>query len=179
MRAFWPLQFVGMAALSVALAHAQGPPPIPGVTGTIATEGTVEKEYKAANKIIVATKDGVEHIYDAAKGLVVHDHGGNEPLADLKPGTKVVIHYTDDNTVQEVDLVGPGGLMTTEGIATKIDRGKREITIKYYDGKIEKLQLTDRAAAEAGKTIGPETRVVVYYSDEAGRKVTHYCKKLE
>jgi hypothetical protein len=179
MRVFWPLQIVGLAAIGIALAHAQGPPPIHGVTGTIATEGTIEKEYKAANKIIVATKDGVEHIYDAAKDLVVHDHGGNKPLADLKPGTTVVIHYTDNNTVEEVDLVGPGGLNTTEGIATKIDPGKSEITIRYYDGKIEKLRLTDRAADEAGKTIGPDTRVVVYYSNEAGRKVTHYCKKLE
>jgi hypothetical protein len=179
MRAFWALQFVGMTAVGIALAHAQGPPPIPGVTGTIATEGTVEKEYKAANKIVVATKDGAEHIYGAAKDLVVHDHGGDKPLGDLKPGATVVVHYTDDNTAQEVDLVGPGGLSTTEGIATKIDRGKGEITIRYDNGKIEKLKLTDRAAAEADKTIGPDTRVVVYYSDEAGTKITHYCKKLK
>jgi hypothetical protein len=63
-----------------------------------------------------------------------------------------------------------------EGIATKIDRGKKQITIRYDDGRIETLKLTDRAAADVGRSIGPDTRIVVYYSDEAGGKVTHYFK---
>src|SRR5579862_4058578 len=174
MRAFWHLQLVGILALGTASTHAQGPPPIHGVTGTMATEATIKDEHKAANKIVVETEDGAEHIYDAAKGLVVH--GGKDPLSDLKPGTTVIIHYTADNTAQEVDRVGTGGLSTTEGIATKIDRGKKEITIRYDNGTIEKLKLTDRAAADAGGNVKPDTRVVVYYSDEAGGKVTHYFK---
>lgn len=173
MRAPWHLAFVGMVALGTPAAYAQ--PPIPGVTGTIATEATIKSEQKAGNKIIVATEDGVDHVYDAAKGLVVH--GGKDSLSDLKPGTTVIVHYTDDNTAQEIDRVGPGGLSTTEGIATKIDRRKREITIRYDNGKIEKLKLTDRAAANVGKNVGEDTRIVVYYSDEAGGKVTHYFKK--
>ena len=83
------------------------------------------------------------------------------------------------NTAQEIYRVGADGLSTTEGIATKIDRGKKEITIRYDNGKIEKLKLTDRAAAEAGQNIGEDTRIVVYYSTEAGGKVTHYFKKRE
>ena len=156
MRASWYLTVVGTVALGIAPAHAQTPPPIHGVTGTMATE------------------DGVEHVYDAAKGLVVH--GGRDPLSDLKPGTTVIVHYAG-NTAQEIDRVGTGGLSTTEGIATKIDRGKKEITIRYDDGKIEKLKLTDRVAADVGKNIKEDTRIVVYYSDEAGAKVTHYFKK--
>jgi hypothetical protein len=177
MRASWYLAVVGLFALGVAPLHAQTPPPIHGVTGTIATEATIKKEHKAANKIVVATEDGAEHVYDAAKGLTVH--GGKDPLADLKPGTTVIIHYTPDNTAQEVDRVGAGGLSTTEGIATKIDRGKKRITIRYDAGRIETLQLTDRAAADVGKDIGPDSRVVVYYSDVAGAKVTHYFKKVD
>jgi hypothetical protein len=64
-------------------------------------------------------------------------------------------------------------------MATKIDRGKKEITVRYDNGKIEKLRLTDRAAADVGKNIGEDTRIVVYYSDEAGAKVTHYFKKRD
>lgn len=173
MRAPWHLAFVGMVALGIPAAYAQ--PPIPGVTGTIATEATIKAEQKAGNKIIVATEDGVEHVYGAAKGLAVH--GGKDSLSDLKPGTTVVVHYTADNTAQEIDRVGPGGLSTTEGMATKIDRRKKEITIRYDNGRIEKLKLTDRAAANVGKNIGDDTRIVVYYSDEAGGKVTHYFKK--
>jgi hypothetical protein len=173
MRAFWCLPVFGVAALGLVPAYAQAPP-IHGFNGTVATEGTIKSEYKGANKVIVATEDGVEHVYDAAKGLVVH--GGKDPLSDLKPGTTVVVHYTADNTAQEIDRVGAGGLSTTEGMATKIDRGKKEITIRYDNGKTETLKLTDRAAADVGKNIGPDARIVVYYSDEAGGKVTHYFK---
>src|SRR5580704_13551140 len=174
MRVFLHLQVVGMVVLGIASAHAQGPP-IQGLTGTMATEATIKDEQKAANKIVVTTEDGIEHIYNAAKGLVVH--GGKNPLSDLTPGTTVIVHYTADNTAQEIDRVGAGGLSTTEGIATKIDRGKKEITIRYDSGKIEKLRLTDRAATDVGKNIGDDTRIIVYYSDEAGGKVTHYFKK--
>jgi len=165
-----------MVGLGIAPVHGQVPT-IPGATGTIATEATIKDEHKAANTIVVETEDGVEHVYDAAKGLVVH--GGKDPLSDLKVGTTVIIHYTAANTAQEIDRIGADGLSTTEGIATKIDRGKKEITIRYDSGKIEKLKLTDRAAADVGKNIGEETRILVYYSDEAGGKVTHYFKSVK
>jgi hypothetical protein len=90
------------------------------------------------------------------------NHGdAKDPLSDLKPGTTVIIHSTADNTAQEIDRVGADGLVITEGIATKIDRGKKEITIRYDNGKIEKLKLTDRAAADVGKNIGEDTLIVV------------------
>jgi len=168
------LQLLGLMALIVAPIHAQGPP-IHGLTGTIATQATIKAEHKAANKIVVATEDGVEHIYDVAKGVLVH--GGKDSLSDLKPGTTVVIHYTADNIAREVDRIGPDGLSTTEGIVTKVDRGKKMITLRYDNGRIETLKLTDRAAADVGKGIEADTRIVVYYSDEAGGKVTHYFKK--
>jgi hypothetical protein len=171
MRSFSCLTLMSMVGLGIAPAFAQGPPIL---GGTIATEATVKSEHKAANTIVVATEDGVEHIYDVAKGLVVH--GGKDPLADLKPGTTVIIHFTTNNTVEEIDRVGPDGLSTTEAIATKIDRGKKEITVRYDNGKIEKLKLTDRAAADVGTNIGEDTRIVMYYSDEAGGKVMHYFK---
>src|SRR6202163_3453821 len=107
MRAFRRLQLVGMFALGMAPTYAQGPA-IPGFNGTLATEATIKDQQKAANKIVVETKDGVEHIYDAVKGVVIH--GGKDPLSDLKPGTTVIIHYTPDNTVQEIDRVGADGL---------------------------------------------------------------------
>jgi hypothetical protein len=176
MRSFCRLALVGTVALGIAPVHAQTPT-IPGFTGTLATEATIKDEYKAANKIVVETEDGVEHVYDAGKGLVVH--GVKDPLSGLKPGTTVIVHYTAANTALEIDRVGADGLSSAEGIATKIDRGKKEITIRYDDGKIEKLKLTDRAAADVGKNIGVDTRIVVYYSDEAGGKVTHYFKSAK
>ena len=176
MRVFWYLQLFSLVVLGMTPAYAQAPP-IHGVTGTIATEATIKAEHKAANKIVVETEDGVEYVYDLAKGVGVH--GGEGPLSDLKPGTTVVIHYTADNAAQEIDCIGPDGLSTTEGIVSKIDRAKKAITIRYDNGKIETLKLTDRAAADVGKNIEADTRVVVYYSDDAGGKVTHYFKERE
>jgi phage baseplate assembly protein gpV len=180
MRASTMTQLVGISALVCApVLHAQRPPAIHGLTGTIATEATIKEEQKAGNKIVVATEDGAEHVYDAAKDLVVH--GGKNPLADLKPGTTVVIHYTPDNTVHEIDRVGENGLSVTEGIVSKIDRGKKEITIRYDNGKTETLQLTDRAAVDAGQALknipAGSTRVVVYYSNDAKGKVAHYFRQ--
>jgi phage baseplate assembly protein gpV len=180
MRASTMAQLVGISALAFApVVHAQRPPAIHGLTGTIATEATIKEEHKAGNKIVVATEDGAEHVYDAAKDLVVH--GGKNPLADLKPGTTVVIHYTPDNTVHEIDRVGENGLSVTEGVVSKIDRGKKEIAIRYDNGKTETLQLTERAAVDAGQALknipAGSTRVVVYYSNEAKGKIAHYFRQ--
>ena len=128
-----------------------------------------------ANKIVVATEDGAEHVYDVAKDVLVH--GGKDGLSDLKPGTTVIIHYTPDNAAREIDRIGPDGLSTTEGVVTKIDRGKKQVTLRYDNGRIETLKLTDRAAADVGNGIEPNTRIVVYYSDEAGKKIAHYFKR--
>ena len=70
----------------------------------------------------------------------------------------------------------------TEGVVTDIDRGKKEITVKYANGRTETLQMTDRAAAESGagieKSSGEAAHIVIYYADESGRKVAHYFKKV-
>jgi hypothetical protein len=164
--------------------HAQTTlPPIHGVTGVIATDATIKDEHKAANKIVVTTEDGVEHVYSAAKDLLIHG-GKDGVLADLKPGTTVVVHYTADEggeSAHEIDRIGGNGLQTTEGIVTDINRGKKEITIRYDNGMTEKLTLTNRAAVDAGQDFKDQavgtTRVVVYYSDEAGKKIAHYFKR--
>ena len=71
--------------------------------------------------------------------------------------------------------------MVTEGVVTRVDRGRRQIAIRFDNGKTETFRLTDRAAADAGKDVdqatGGGTRVIVYYSDEAGHRVAHFFKK--
>ena len=171
--------FLGIAALCTAAGlDAQQPPAIHGLTGTIATEATIKDEHKAANKIVVKTADGVDHVFDGAKDLLVH---GGKDLSDLKPGTTVVVHYTADAAgplAREIDRVGSNGLGVTEGMVTKIDRGKKEIRIRYDNGKVETLGLTARAAVDGDLDFraapAGTTRIVVYYSEEAGHKMAHY-----
>jgi len=153
MRSFWML-FIGVLALGVSSpVLAQRTPPIPGHTGTLATPETVKDEYKAANKIAVAAEDGIEHVFPAGKG----------PLSDLTPGTTVAIYYKTTST---------------EGTVTDVSRSKDEITVRYDNGTREKLKLADKQAVAPGTALKNEphgdTRVVVYYSDDAKGRIARY-----
>src|SRR5215471_20531718 len=154
MRNFSRVPLIGIATLSVAtLALAQRPPAIHGVTGTVATPETVKQEYKAANKIAVAAEDGVEHVFPAGKG----------ELSDLKEGTTVAIYYESK---------------ATEGIVSNVTRKTGEITVRYDNGKTEKLKLAEKDAVEPSKALKNQpqgnTRVVVYYSDAARGRIARY-----
>jgi len=116
----------------------------------------------------------------------VHGGGGAEDsLRGLEAGSRVVVHYTvegEQKTAHEVDRVGSDGLKTTEGVIMNVDRQTRTIVIRLADGSRQTLQLTERAAADVGKDIdqaaGRTTSVVIYYTDEAGRNVAHYFKRV-
>jgi len=175
---------VGAMLMAAATLTAQSPPP---VKGTIALEGTMKKFYRAANVVIVTTIDGVEHVYHFAKDLVVHGGRGSgvDELEGLRQGSTVVVHYNVQGTEQaarEIDVIGEEGLETTEGIVTRIDRGRRQITVRYDNGKTEAFRLTERAAAETTQDVNQAaasgTKVVIYYSDEHGRKVAHFFRKV-
>jgi hypothetical protein len=166
-------------------ATAQSPLPIQGVTGTIATEGTVKDVHEAGNTVIVGTVDGVEHVFHYTKDLLVHGGKGPNALRGLKAGSTVVVHYTVEGSSEaahEIDRLGDEGLKSTEGVVMQVDRGRKQIVIKLGDGKTETLRLTDRAAEDAGKDVGRPTKdasqVIVYYSDEGGRKVAHFFRKI-
>jgi hypothetical protein len=96
-----------------------------------------------------------------------------------------VVHYAADAgelTALEVDRLDDNGLKTMEGVVTRVDRAERKITIRLADGSIQTLRLSDRAATDAGKDVdraaADTTKVVVYYSDEAGERVAHYFKRV-
>jgi len=164
---------------SAAARAAQSPPAIPGTTGTIALDGTVEKTYEGANKIIVAAEDGVEHLFHAGKQTEVH--GAESALNGVAAGMHVVVHYTvegGENTAVEVDRIGGGGLREVRGVVTSVDRDAKRMSIRLADGTTETLQLTDRAAKDVGADVDAAATVVVYYADGDGRKVAHYFAKI-
>jgi hypothetical protein len=169
-----------VTGLSIAL-NAQSPPP---VQGTIALEGTMKKVYRAANLAIVTTIDGVEHVYHFTKDLLVHGGkgAGVDALEELREGSRVVVHYTVQGTQEsatEIDRIGDEGLKVTEATVIRIDRGRKQITIRFDNGTTETLRLTDRAAAEAGTDVAATgtNKIIVYYSDEKGHKTAHFFKK--
>ena len=167
-------------ALAAAWPAAQSPPPI---NGTIALEGTMTKFYKGLNTLVVTTVDGAQHVYHFAKGLVVHGGAGAgsgvDALDTVHEGATVVVHYRiegGEESVDEVDRVAGEGLKILEGTVIKLDRRRREITLKSGSGVTETLRLTDRAAAETSEDLVRGKPVVIYYSDESGRKVAHFVK---
>ena len=176
----------GLALGSPASGAGQSSPPVSGVNGTLALEGTMKTVYRGANKVIVATIDGVEHVYTFTKDLIVH--GGKEAPVDAHEGLQkgtTVVHYNADGTqptAGEIDVIGPDGLSVTEGVVTTLDRGHQKITVTYDNGKTEVFQLTQRAAAEAPRNDDlastPASKVLIYYTNEKGQKVVHFVKKV-
>lgn len=183
------LGFVALVAcvlVASARTAAQVAPPIDGVTGTVALEGTVVQEHATANTIAVKTMDGVEHLFHFTKDILVHGGQGSgvEALQGLRDGTTVAVHYTvagSDASALEIDQISDDGLKVTEGEVTRIDRGRRQITIRFDNGKTEVFQLTEHAASGAGKDVdhAPDgrVRVRVYYTDDEGHKVAHFFKR--
>jgi len=177
------LTIVVVLVLTVSTAvHAQSGPPLPNEP--VATENSTKQFYRGLNVALVKTFDGVGHAYNFTKGLF--GRGGKDPgvdtLAGLREGTHVAIHYSltgETASIPEIDAPdGDGGLSITEAVVTNIDRGKKEITVRFTNGHAETLQMTSRGAADdAGILDDPgkaSARIVVYYPDESGRKVGHY-----
>ena len=90
-------------------------------------------------------------------------HGSDkaDELESLRPGVTVAVHYTvagAEETAQEIDQLGAGGLNVGKGVVTRIDRGHKQITIRFENGVTETLQLTDRAAASVGQDLDRAVR---------------------
>ena len=143
-------------------------------------------QFGAALNVVIADDDGVKHMIHFTGSVL---HGGKGPgltPCGTRGGMTVVVHYTvkdAEETAVEVDRVGDKGLQTTEGVVVGIDRRGKRITIRYANGQEEAMQLTPTAAAEASADVDAgsgqrgATKVIVYYTGEAGQKVAHYFKK--
>ena len=161
------------AAIGVAAQHSV---PIHGVTGTWALPGNVDKIYDGVNTLVVSTSDGTKHVMKVTKDTKVH--GGSEALESLQHGTSVVVHYTakdGQETIDEIDELGSGGLKNSDATVTAVDRVHKTLTVRYASGQTERLRLTKHAVAEGMPLKGH--RVVVYYQNDPGENVAHYFRK--
>jgi opacity protein-like surface antigen len=175
-----------LLAATAASAGQDQPPPINGVIGTIALEGTVDKTYKGINTIAVKTEDGVRHLLHFTTRTVVHgSKAAGTALDDVEHGARVVVHYSaegDYATAHELDRVGEGGLKAVDGVVAKIDRRARTMSIRLANGGVETFRLTDRAASDVGKDLDGAAegtaKVVVYYTVDGGHRTAHYFKRV-
>jgi hypothetical protein len=160
----------------------QHPPPIHGVTGTVATEETV-KDVPAAGRGILS-KVARLFRWNRRSPVPSGDDAGAETLAGLKTGTAVVVHNTtagENLTADEIDRLDGEGMKRIEGVITAVNRSDRTISIRLADGTRQTLRLSDGAAGGVDKAIdgaGGDARVIVLVKDEAGERVVLYFKRV-
>ncbi len=128
-------------------AAAQQAPPIQGVTGTIATEGTISSEHKAAHKVA----EGVKKILPGGNGA------SENPLDTLIEGSRVLVKDVADS--------GDALKTTTQGVVIEVNRSRKQITIRSADKTTHTLRVLDASAAS---TTG--AHVVVSLEDQANPK---------
>jgi len=156
---------------------AQTPPPIGGVSGTIAPEGSGDQVEAGANAVAAKTAEGTRRLFHA---LLLHgktDAPMNDFLSGLRPGSTLVLHYAasgTNSTPQEPDRKPE---RVREGMVLSINRARQEISVRLDDKTVDTLQLAvasvrDGAPDDANAPAGPQ-RVVVDYTDDAGRKLSH------
>ncbi|HXM93916.1 MAG TPA: hypothetical protein VOA64_06625 [Candidatus Dormibacteraeota bacterium] len=157
------------------------------VTGAV--NGTVTHISNSAKTIVVKTANGTEHTFHflartSIDGTEEIGKGAKDTLHGLKAGSHVVVHYTangTEETADEIDHIGKGGLKATKGTVKAIDRAAKTITVKTADGAEETFRLTDRTSRDAAKGIGEgaekSEHVTVYYTEKAGQKVAQFFQK--
>lgn len=148
-----------------------------------AVHGTVTKVDSGSKTIAVKTADGTEQTLKFAGKTTVHgvEAGSKDTFKGVKEGSEVVAHYTtkgSEKTAVEVDKVGKDGLHATEGTVSTIDRKGKKLAVRTADGSVETYKLADHATVDAGKEIGKgaekASKVTVYYTEDAGKKIAHF-----
>jgi hypothetical protein len=154
-----------------------------------AVEGKIEKIDRTAKTVVVKAADGTEHTFHFVERTAVHGAekagaAAKESFHGLREGSDVVVHYSakgSEETAEEIDHVGEGGLKHAEGTVTHLDRGAKTVSIRTADGTEQAFRLADHAAEDAGKDISEEAeksgKVTVYYTERAGHKVAHFFRK--
>ena len=145
--------------------------------------GVIIKIDQKTKTFVVKTGEGTEHTLHYVGKTVVHgtDVAAKDTWHGLKEGSEVVAQYTAkgaEKTAVEVDHVSKDGLHVAEGTVSGIDRGAKTIAIKTANGTEETFRMTDRAVVSSAKDVGmgtkKATKVTVYYTEDAGKKIAHW-----
>ena len=150
---------VGIAAVTVVIGSADGraqqPPPIHGVTGTIATEESIKDTTEAGGNIFSKAK----RLLHLNRKSQTGDAASDEALRGLKEGTAVTLHDATANTKE------------MQGAITAVNPADRTIGIRLADGTRRMLRLSGPAEANSAGA------VVVYYTNQAGQRVALNFKR--
>jgi len=154
--------------------------------------GELEKVDTEAKKITIRAADGTEHAFSYGGRTIVHGLEGTAKAADLagKEGSRVVVHYTGAGgreTADHIDVFSHDALKTAEGTLTHVDKAGQKVVVKTSDGVDETYDLGRDSAIDtkdglvdlAHFTGKQGDHVIVYHTEEGGRKVVHLLKHLK
>jgi hypothetical protein len=176
------MKIIAMAVLALAFASAARA----DEDVVSAVHGTVVKIDKGTNTVVIKSADGSRHSLHFVDATTVHGadlsaQGASDSWHGLTKGSEVVAHYSargTEDTAVEIDKIGGDGLKTAKGTVTDIDRGGKTLVVDTGDGAKKTFELTDHASADAGKGVVKGTakgsKVTVYYTEDAGKKVAHF-----
>jgi len=141
--------------------------PIHGFTGTIALPWNVDQFYTGVNKGLSEASDGIERLTRSRPP----DHREAPTLENLRPGMPVVVLYTVKGIQASSDQLN-------EGRVTSVDRRNGRIAVQFPDGSTKALRVSQHDARHENH-MQSHSRVVVYYTDESGRRVANYFKQAD
>jgi hypothetical protein len=157
----------------------QQPPPIDGVTGTVATEETKKDVHEAGRGVLGKVARLLR--LNRKDTVAAAPEGGEDTLAGMKAGTAVIIHTTtagDTVSAEEIERLDAEGVKPIEGVVTVVNRGERTISIKLADNQRRTFRLSSRAVDEVDTNVDPAAaRIILYVKDEAGERVVQYIKR--
>jgi hypothetical protein len=142
------------------LGAGQQPPPIQGVTGTIATDTSIQETTAGGNKLVAA----VGRMFGLKRSATLNS--ADEALGSLKPGTRIVLQYAGTRE-------GGSGASSRQldGAIESVNRGDRTIAVTLDDGTRQTLRITD--PGEDGVA-----NVFVYYKDRPGTRIARAFKRV-
>jgi len=160
---------VGLAALLGAhviwvAEAARQPPPIQGVTGTIATETSIDETTAAGHGFVAKVKRAL-HL-NGRSTVPSGDAAAEEALGGLKKGTRVVVSDAAKRVKEEA------------GSIVALNLADRTISVRLPDDSIQTLRLSDEAATDAEAAADAGANVIVYFRNASGQRVAKHFRRV-
>jgi Cu/Ag efflux protein CusF len=182
-------RFLSLALALAALCFVAGSPAAHAATNVIT--GTIDKVDSAAKTITVKTADGTVKTVKFTDKTTVHGLKDAAKGTDLagKEGGHVIIHTVGEGTEEtahSVEWFGDKTVHATDGTVEEVGKGSKTIVVKTADGTKETFVVADRATVDTGKDVGRYSavgaekgeHVIVYSTEESGKKVAHVFKHI-
>lgn len=142
-----------------------------------ALRGSVEKVDEAAKSFAVKAADGTLYTVTVSETTVTEGYDSKSVWGHLKQGSHVVIHGTKTGaelTATGLYRVGEGGLTASKATVKAIGKGGHSVVVKTADGAEATYHLTSKAVVGTAKGLTTGSKVVVYSTTKAGKKIAHF-----